>query len=242
MPLSGVHGNRTLMPEFPGLAKAESAHEWDAGFPLVHKIRDKDDEYWKQHRGTPKAFTLSAGQRMWANRFGNLTALRFPLPAGQDTGDFQDKVANTFALNIAPESLGLQFRDVRAEALRGASQSQDFGGLFIGFSFFLIGAALILMALLFQFGIERRAAEIGTLLALGFRANGGGFSCSKAQRWRSSAACSGSWAEFITRAPCCTTHDCLAQRHEHQRAHVPRFARHDFDRAGQRDAGGGRAI
>ena len=171
VPLSGVHGDRTLMPEFPGLAKAESTHEWDAGFPLVHKIRDKDDEYWKQHRGTPKAFiTLSAGQRMWANRFGNLTALRFPLPAGQDTGDFQDKVANTFALNIAPESLGLQFRNVRAEALRGASQSQDFGGLFIGFSFFLIGAALILMALLFQFGIERRAAEIGTLLALGFRA------------------------------------------------------------------------
>src|SRR5437899_12589197 len=40
--------------------------------------------------------------------------------------------------------------------------------LFLGFSFFLIVAALLLMALLFQFGIEQRAAEIGTLLALGF--------------------------------------------------------------------------
>ena len=44
----------------------------------------------------------------------------------------------------------------------------DFSGLFIGFSFFLIAAALMLMALLFQFGIEQRAPEIGTLLALGF--------------------------------------------------------------------------
>ncbi len=171
VPLSGVHGDRTLMPEFPGLAKADSTHEWDAGFPLVHKIRDQDDEYWKKHRGTPKAFiTLAAGQSMWANRFGNLTALRFPLPPGGDASDFQDKVANTFALNIAPESLGLQFLSVRAEALRAAAQSQDFGGLFIGFSFFLIGAALILMALLFRFGIEQRVTEIGTLLALGFPA------------------------------------------------------------------------
>ena len=45
----------------------------------------------------------------------------------------------------------------------------DFGGLFIGFSFFLIAAALLLMGLLFQFGLEQRAVEIGTLLALGFR-------------------------------------------------------------------------
>src|SRR5437899_6585861 len=40
--------------------------------------------------------------------------------------------------------------------------------LFLGFSFFLIVAALLLMALLFQFGIEQRATEVGTLLALGF--------------------------------------------------------------------------
>jgi putative ABC transport system permease protein len=38
----------------------------------------------------------------------------------------------------------------------------------LGFSFFLIIAALLLMAMLFQFGLEQRASEIGTLLALGF--------------------------------------------------------------------------
>ncbi len=56
VPLEGIYADRTLMPEFPGLAKAESTHDWDAGFPLVHKIRDKDEDYWKKHRGTPKAY------------------------------------------------------------------------------------------------------------------------------------------------------------------------------------------
>ena len=82
VPMTLPYADRTLMPEFPGLAKAESTHDWDAGFPLVHKIRDQDEKYWKQWRGTPKAFvTLAAGQKMWANRFGNLTAIRFPIPA-----------------------------------------------------------------------------------------------------------------------------------------------------------------
>jgi len=35
------------MPDFPGIEKAESTSEWDAGFPLVHKIRPKDEDYWK---------------------------------------------------------------------------------------------------------------------------------------------------------------------------------------------------
>lgn len=171
VPLAGVHADRALMPEFPGIAKAETTQDWDAGFPLTHKIRSKDDDYWKQYRGTPKAFiTLAAGQGMWANRFGKLTAVRWSVPAGVSAESARAAIANSLRVAIDPSELSLAFRPVREEALRAASQSQDFGGLFIGFSFFLIGAALILMALLFQFGIEQRVAEIGTLLALGFRA------------------------------------------------------------------------
>ncbi|HTH46163.1 MAG TPA: hypothetical protein VMB21_01500, partial [Candidatus Limnocylindria bacterium] len=78
VPLRGLYADRTLMPEFPGLTKAESTRDWDAGFDLVHPIRDQDEAYWKQWRGTPKAFiTLAAGQKMWANRFGDLTAIRW---------------------------------------------------------------------------------------------------------------------------------------------------------------------
>ena len=70
---------------------------------------------------------------------------------------------------LDPASLGFVFQPVRAQALAASSEAEDFGGLFLGFSFFLILAALILMGLLFQFELEQRTAEVGTLLALGFR-------------------------------------------------------------------------
>ncbi len=170
VPLAGIHGDRTLMPDFPGVAKAESTKEWDAGFPLTHKIRDKDETYWNQHKGTPKAFvTLAAGQQMWSNRWGNLTSIRWVLADGQNAEQTKAAIEKGILANLNPADVGLRFEPVREQALKGASEGQDFGGLFIGFSFFLIAAALILMSMLFQFGLEQRATEIGTLLALGFK-------------------------------------------------------------------------
>jgi ABC-type lipoprotein release transport system permease subunit len=169
VPIAGVHADRTLMPEFPGLAKAESTHEWDAGFTLEHKIRDHDEQYWKEHRGTPKAFlSLAAGQKLWANRFGHATALRFAVPPGQTAATLAGVLETNLLRSLKPADVGLRFEPVGEQALNAANQAQDFGGLFLGFSFFLIAAALLLMALLFQFGLEQRVAEVGTLLALGF--------------------------------------------------------------------------
>jgi ABC-type antimicrobial peptide transport system permease subunit len=179
------------MPEFPGIEKAESTADWDTAFPLTYRIRDQDDKYWHEHRGTPKAFiTLTAGKEMWANRFGELTAIRFPVPTNEGVGtrytashtnhngnamervpavdDYRAALEQKILSNLDPAELGLRFEPVREQALKAAAESQDFGGLFIGFSFFLIAAALILMAMLFQFGLEQRSAEVGTLLALGF--------------------------------------------------------------------------
>jgi putative ABC transport system permease protein len=166
VPLSGAAADRTLMPDFPGIADVETTQNWDAGFPIeTSRIRYKDEEYWKQYRGTPKAFvTLAAGRKMWANRFGDCTAVRFPASAGS-----LETIRSNLLQTLDPASMGLKFEPVRAQALAASSQSVDFGGLFLGFSFFLIVAALLLMALLFQFGLEQRAMETGTLLALGFR-------------------------------------------------------------------------
>ena len=201
VPLSGPAADRNFMPDFPGLEKAQSTRDWDPSLPIkLERIRPKDEEYWKKYRGTPKAFvTIAAGRKMWANRFGNLTAVRYPILAptkstpGRPTATPEDPIAgpaerNRGALevvpdgnsafradieksllqNLSPASIGLSFEPVRAEALAAAEQSQDFGQLFLGFSWFLIVAALLLMAMLFQFGIEQRAPEVGTLLALGF--------------------------------------------------------------------------
>jgi putative ABC transport system permease protein len=164
-PMEGPTADRTLMPDFPGIAKAERTENWDAGFAIdMQKIRPKDEAYWKQYRGTPKAFvTLAAGQQMWGNRFGKVTAIRFPSDISRQ------EVEREILRQLDPASIGLKFVSVREQALAASSQSEDFGGLFIGFSFFLVVAALILIALLFHFGLERRATEIGVLLAVGWR-------------------------------------------------------------------------
>ena len=74
---------------------------------------------------------------------------------------------------MSPASVGLRVLPVRQRALAASSQAEDFGGLFIGFSFFLITAALILLALLFHFAMEKRAVEVGTLLAARLASNAG---------------------------------------------------------------------
>ena len=166
VPLQSPYADRELMPDFPGLAKAESTENWDAGFPIqMSKLRPKDEKYWKDYRGTPKAFvTLAAAQQMWANRFGNLTAIRFA-----NSKVPTNEIASALMRALDPARLGLVFQPLRAQALAASSEAEDFGQLFLGFSFFLILAALILMGLLFQFELEQRTAEVGTLLALGFR-------------------------------------------------------------------------
>ncbi len=170
VPMRGIYADRTLMPEFPGVAKAESTHDWDLGFPLTYKIRDKDEAYWKNYRGTPKVFvTLAAGRAMWANRFGELTAIRFPVAPGKTPAAERASLYASMLQKIHPADAGLTFEPVREMAIRAVQQAQDFGGLFLGFSFFLVNAALILMALLFRFGIEQRVTEVGTLLAVGLR-------------------------------------------------------------------------
>ena len=46
-------------------------------------IRDTDEEYWDAHRGTPKAYvSLATGERLFGNRFGNVTAIRGPVGLG----------------------------------------------------------------------------------------------------------------------------------------------------------------
>jgi ABC-type antimicrobial peptide transport system permease subunit len=187
-PMQAPGVDRELMPDFPGLAAAQSCRDWDAGLPIkTERIRDKDEQYWRLYRGQPKALiTLAAGQKLWRNRFGDLTGVRYytaggalpsaPMNPAATPPSYQlsqlasqkAALARLLLSNLSPSAVGLQFQPVRAQALAASAQGQDFGQLFLGFSGFLVVAAMLLMGLLFQFGIEQRATEAGTLLALGF--------------------------------------------------------------------------
>src|SRR5262249_44784738 len=148
-----------LMPPIPGLADKKNCREWEPGVPIdLKRIRDKDQRYWDLYRGTPKAFLmLRTGQQIWNNRFGNLTAVRFPMTASASSpparpGADRSREVPTGAIEsrlkqaINPATLGLFFLPVREQALTASSQSLDFGQLFLAFSLFLIVAALLLTA------------------------------------------------------------------------------------------------
>jgi putative ABC transport system permease protein len=168
VPLVGPALDPALMPNIPGLADKKNCRDWEPGVPIdLHKIRDKDQAYWSAYRGTPKAFiTLRAGQKIWDNRFGNLTAVRYP--SGGNPAGARAQVETCLRQALSPAALGLFFTPVREMGLKASFQAIDFGQLFLGFSLFLIAAALILTALLFAFGAEQRGEESGTLLAVGW--------------------------------------------------------------------------
>ncbi|HEX8297205.1 MAG TPA: FtsX-like permease family protein, partial [Chthoniobacteraceae bacterium] len=165
LPMTEPQLNSSWMPDFPGLSDKENCRDWQPGFALdTQRIRDQDEAYWQQYRGTPKAFVnLTVGQEMWGNRWGNLTSIRYA--AGLEEAELARSLLN----NLTPESVGLSFVDLRAQALAATKAPVDFGQLFVSFSFFLIVAAAVLTGLLFVFSLEQRNAEAGLLLALGLR-------------------------------------------------------------------------
>lgn len=172
VPIEGVWNDPTLMPDFPGVAGQENCRDWEPGFDIdLSRIRNKDEEYWDAYQGAPKAFvTLAAAQSMWTNRFGDLTSIRFPLKQGESFESASQRISTDLLARIEPYSVGFNYLPVARMAGDSASQAMDFGPLFIGFSLFLIVAALLLEGLLNVFGIEQRAEETGTLLALGYPA------------------------------------------------------------------------
>lgn len=162
-----------LTPAYPGVTDSDAIADWDPPFPIdLRRIREQDETYWDQHRATPKAFvSLDDGVRLWAteqDRFGRLTALRVYPREPQSLPDVSTALDHALLDRIDFERLGLRVDDARARALAASRGTTDFAGLFIGFSMFVIVSAAMLVALLYRLNVERRAHEVGLLLATGF--------------------------------------------------------------------------
>ena len=173
-PLEGAAADKQWTPDFPGITEAETNADWSSGLPLdMKRIRDKDETYWDNHRGTPKAFiTHTAAAKLWQNRWGSATGLRsavWDIPQEQ----IETKLLNVFE----PLDAGLHTRDIASESSAAASSPVDIASLFLSMSFFLIVAAVALTAMLFRFNIEQRNTESGLLTAVGIPAK-------KILRWR----------------------------------------------------------
>lgn len=166
LPISDPIFDRSLMPDFPGMSDAGNCREWETGAPInLDKIREKDEKYWNDYRGTPKAFiSYTTGRQLWDNAFGHATAFRF---ITDDAGLMRDK--RNLMNHLNPDENGLRIQDIYSEGKSAAANSTDFGGLFLSLSFFIIAAALLLTALLFSLHAQKRMAETAVLATLGFR-------------------------------------------------------------------------
>jgi len=159
-----------LVPVVEGITDAETFDDWDQPFEMdLDRVTRRDEDYWEQYRATPKAFvSLDVAQHLWQSRYGDLTSLRVsPLP-GRTLDETADEFTTSLLNTLTAEQTGLVFQPVKYQGVQAAAGTTDFSGLFIGFSFFLIFSATILIGLLFRLGIERRGASVGLLAAVGF--------------------------------------------------------------------------
>ncbi|MEI7422983.1 MAG: ABC transporter permease [Prolixibacteraceae bacterium] len=164
--MEGAFADPNLMPVIPGLSDAGNCRDWKAGIPVdLKKIRPKDEDYWKQFKGTPKAFvSIETARELWGNRFGQSTAIRLK---GSQKIEFEQVILK----GIEPGKVGFEIKNSRKEGLAAAANGVDFGQLFIGLSFFVLIAAFLLIHLLLRLYIGYRKNEISTLKALGFTNN-----------------------------------------------------------------------
>ena len=168
IPMNSDWSDPTRVPHLPGLSDAGHCREWEAGVPIdLDAIRDKDEDYWDKWQGTPKAFVSeNKALEMWSNRFGNYTAVRFPADSFNN-----EKYKQLFASEIDPADLGMAIEPIREQGIHAAQNGTDFSGLFIGLSFFILAASIVLTSLLFRLNLETRSSQVGLLAALGFQQN-----------------------------------------------------------------------
>jgi ABC-type antimicrobial peptide transport system permease subunit len=165
LPMTGIGADRTLTPEYKGLTDSNSISNWNPpeGLVIDKKLVTKEDEdYWAKYKAAPKLLlNFQTATKLWGSAFGDVTSLRI-------AADKADAFTSELVRRIDPRTLGLAFVPIRAQQLAAATGGTDFSQLFIGFSFFLLVAAMMLVAMLFRLSVEQRARQFGLMSACGF--------------------------------------------------------------------------
>ena len=155
-----------LTPVVEGVTDKASIDDWDVPFGMVYQPRGQDDDYWNNHRTTPKAFvSLATSKLLWGSRFGSVTSIRIAATEGIDEQKLSAQLADE--INRSGLAMGFTFIAVKRDGIKASSGATPFDALFLSLSFFVIAAALMLIVLLFRLGVEQRSTQLGLLLAVG---------------------------------------------------------------------------
>lgn len=177
IPLSGAARDRDLTPEIQGVTDVRAElRNWDRP-PVLPKekiqlrVPDKHPRanFFNINKATPMAYVnLTTAQRLFGSRYGSITSIRLAPATGESLEELSERFTPVLLKHLDPKAGGLTFEPIRARLQTASKGGTDFGGLFLGFSVFLIAAALMLVGLLFRLTLDRRAKEVGLLLASGY--------------------------------------------------------------------------
>ncbi|MBP3953880.1 ABC transporter permease [Gemmata sp. G18] len=180
LPLTGAARDKDLTPEIRGVTDARAnLFNWDRPPVLPgDKIRARVPEkptphprgtFFNTNKATPMAYVnLATGRKLFGSRFGSDTSVRVAPAKDESLEKLNERMHAALLKHLDPKANGLVFDPIRSRLLTASKGGTDFGGLFLGFSLFLIAAALMLVGLLFRLALDRRAKEVGLLLATGF--------------------------------------------------------------------------
>ncbi len=165
IPMQRALQDSIFMPHLPGLSDAGSCRDWEAGIPIdLDAIRQKDEDYWDQFKGTPKAYiSLEQGQHLWNNRFGKLTSVIIP-----DHQHSVETIKEVLSSHVDPMRLGFMVNAVREKGHAAARGGVDFGQLFAALGIFIIVSGLLLTLLLLRFSLKQRQSQMKLFVSLGF--------------------------------------------------------------------------
>ncbi|MBM3981083.1 MAG: FtsX-like permease family protein [Planctomycetes bacterium] len=183
IPLSGAARDRNLTPEIKGVTDDRAnLFDWDRPPVLPkEKIRERVPNthprniFFTGNKATPMAYlNLATARKLFKSRYGTDTSVRVAPAAGESLERTVERLKAELPKHLTPPAdakdakAEFRFESLRARLLKASLGGNDFGMLFLGFSCFLIAAALLLVGLLFRLSLDRRAKEIGLLLAAGF--------------------------------------------------------------------------
>ena len=164
--LSGAAADRALTPAVRGITDQLSHGQLGSALPLrsAAAIRPKDERTGGSTGRRPRRSCR------WppAGGCGRAASGR-PLRCGSAAGRHDRRRRSQQKLVLDPAAMGFVFQPVKQQGLAASAGTTPFGVLFLAFSSFVIAAAVMLVVLLFRLGIDRRAAQVGMLLAVGFR-------------------------------------------------------------------------
>lgn len=180
VPFTGPARDKDLTPEIPGVTDARAElRDWNRP-PVLPKaeierrVPDKPvahprGTFFTQNKAVPMAYLSTAtARKLFKSRYGTDTSVRVAPAEGEALDKLIERLQSELPKHLDPKAAGLAFDPIRERLLTASKGGTDFGGLFLGFSLFLIVAALMLVGLMFRLALERRAKQIGLLLATGY--------------------------------------------------------------------------